>query len=332
MKNTTKTLKSLHESTQIIKLKERLQIVDRRIINSLNSVSNDDLIFEAFDKKQMSAAIDIVKKLKALNFGALTTLSQARDAAINDVSKVLAGTNSSGLVNKIINLFKSEKDNPLVDTLAFANATNNFFGQFSQYMTALGGGDQNSDQTLSFITTGKSADELADVSSINGLGAEEKKKLGDFQKVVVNGFKPDGALSKVSQTWVDKYMKGTKGLKLLAKEMLGVNVKDLNVIANNVTNNLKNVSSVGQAAAGASQQATAGSTGTTGTSTSTSSSATDGTASTKSGSQPANVQLPKAGGMAKKVFDDIKADFDEFDEKTVLAILNTLDQNNKLKA
>ena len=329
------TLKEQYEAKRVRRLQERLGPIDRRVMSELKWDARDQLIFEAFDKQQMAAAVDIIKKLKAVDFGALTSLAQARDAAVNDVTKVLAGDKSQGLIRKIVGLFKSEKENPLVDVLAFSQALNNFFGQFSQYITALGGGKE--DQALGTIVTGKSPEELADLNAVKGLGGEEKKKLGDLQKVILTGFKPEGALANLGKNWIDKYMKGKKGLQALAQDMLKMSVKDLTAIGTNVTNSLKNADAVGQAAAGAAQQGAVASTGSTGTGAAGSAEAGQGSKGTKSGAVAPGAQVaPGAAGpgddIAKAVYNDIKADFEGADEKTVMSILQTLAHNGKLKA
>lgn len=324
-----RTLKEQYEAKQVRRLQERLGPIDRRMIIEIQEAAFDHLILEAFDKQQMAAAIDIVKKLRTLSFGALTSLAQARDAAVADVTKVLAGDKSQGLIRKVINLFKNQKENPLVDVLAFADALNNFFGEFTQYVSALGG-EGGADQTLGTIVTGKSPEELADINAVKGLGGEEKRKLGELQKVIINGFRPEGALANIGKNWIDKYLKGKKGLQAIAQDMLKMTVKDLSVISTSVTSGLKNVEAVGQAAAGASQQAAVGTTGSTGSNVSGSTEAGVGSKGTKSGAKAPGAQVA-GDDIAKKIYDDIKADFEGADEKTVMTILTTLAQNGKLK-
>lgn len=324
------TLRTQYESKKISVLKEKLERLD-------SDVLRESAILEAFDKQQMSAAIDIVKKMRAIDFKGLTSLASARDAAVADVTKVLSGGQDQGLIRKIVNLFKDNKENPLVDTLAFANALNNFFGQFSQYVSAMNSDSKNNNVTLGTLVTGKSSDELDDLGSISGLGGDEKKKLADLQKVIVNGFKPEGALANIGKNWVDKYLKGRKGLQQLAKDMLKMTVKDLNVISASVTNALKNADAVGDAAAGAASQGSTGSTETTGTIAATSTGTTSGTSGTKksgvksNGGQVSSKASDKASAIAKKVYDDIETDFAGEDKDKVMSILNTLAYSGKLK-
>lgn len=336
------TLKKQYEARQVRRLQERLHVVDRRVITELRVDPRDRLILEAFDKQTMAAAIDIIKKLKTIEFSALNSLRSARDAAVADTTKVLSGSAEKGLIRKIVGLFKSDKENPLVDTLAFASALKNFFDQFVQYVSALGGvsdtGDasgkkKGGDQTLGTIITGKNADELEDVLSVGGLGGDEKKKLAEFQKVIVNGFKPEGALAKVGKNWIDKYMKGKKGLQQLANEMMKMTVHDLEAVAQSVSADLKNASAVGQAAAGAASQAAVGTTGGTGPAVATASEPGQGTSGTKDAAKAPGAQVAggDAAGSAKKVYDAIKSDFEGMDEKTVMSILTTLADNGRLK-
>lgn len=315
-------------------LKAKLSTIDEGMRSSFDE--RDSLILEAFDKKQIAAAVDIVKKLKAINFGPITSLAQARDAAVGDVTKVISGQDTRGLVRRVIDMFKDDKENPLVDSLAFADAVNNFFSQFTQYVAALGG-EAGDDQTLGTIITGLGEEELADATSINGLGAEAKKKLSDLQRVIVNGMKPEGNIAKAGKNWVDKYMKGRKGLQQLAKDMLKVKLGDVKSIASSVTTSLKNVEAVSQAAAGASQQATAQTTGSTGTNSSTSSQASTGTSSTKSGAvaPKAQVPTPSTGNAAGRAFASLKdAGVDKqhgVSPATLQAIIAALDDRDHLK-
>lgn len=285
-----KTLREQYEAKKVKSLQERLVPIDKKVISELRWSENDQLIYEAFDKNQMNQAIKTVKQLKTINFGALGSLAAGRDAAVNDVTSALAGSSSKGLIRKIVGLFKSGKENPLVDSLAFCDALNNFFGQFSQYVTALGG--ENQDQPLATIITGKNPDELDDLTSIQGLGSDEKKKLKDMQNVILKGFKPNGTLGKLSKNWIDKYMKGKKGMQQLAKDLLKMTPKDLNVIGNSVAGALKNAEAVGQAAAGASQQATTGSNPSAGTKSANSTQPEQGTSHTKSGDAMPGAQIP----------------------------------------
>lgn len=300
-----RTLKEQYETKQVHRLQERLAPIDRKVMVELKWDARDRLILEAFDKQQMAAAIDIVKKLKTINFGTLQSLAQARDAAITDVTKVLAGDKSQGLIRKIVNLFKSDKENPLVDTLAFAEALHNFFTQFTQYVTALGGGDK--DITLGAAVTGQSGEDK-EIVDFAAAVKNKNPKANDLQKIIINGFKPEGALANISKNWIDKYMKGKKGLQQLANEMFGMKMGDLQTVSQSVVNGLKNTDAVGQAAAGAAQQAAVSTTGTTGSTVTGSAEAGQGSKGSKTGATaPGTTVAPRAtGGNIDKAFADLK--------------------------
>lgn len=321
-----KTLKERYEIKQVNQLQERLESIDG-LVSEIVRDERSRMIFEAFDKQQMAAAIDIVKKLRAINFGGISSLSKARDVAVADVTKVLGGDKSQGLIRKIINLFKDQKENPLVDVLAFADALNNFFGQFTQYVSALGGKD---DQVLGSVVTGKEPNELTNPGALSSLNPEEKKKLGALQNVIIKGFKPEGVLANIGKNWVDKYLKGKEGLKQLANDMLKMKLKELNAISASVTNSLKNVEAVGQAAAGAAQQGSLGTTGSTGSEVSTASSAEQGTKSSKPDVVAPGAQVVD-NPATKKIIDKIKPEMDALGVKDVNKLVGVLEKLGVLK-
>ncbi len=324
--------RTLKEQYEIKQLQQRLKPIDQKVMTELRAPSNDKLILEAFNKQQMNDAIKIVKQLKTINFGPLTSLSQARDAAVNDVTRALAGGKDQGIIRKIVNLFKGGKENPLVDALAFCDALNNFFGQFSQYVTALG--SDKADQPLSTIVTGKSSEELSDQNAINNLDVKEKGNLKNMQKVIVNGLKPSGALGKLGKNWIDKYLRGKKGLQSLARDLLKMSPNDINKISQTVTSSLKNAEAIGQAAAGASQQATVGSNPSASSNVSGSSQPEQGTAGTKSGATAPGAHVPPntaKGVDIDKVVARIKPAMDDLGVKDVSKLVSSLDDLGVLK-
>lgn len=318
------------EKAKLGSLKEKLKIIDE---NVSSYDERDSLILEAFDKQQISAAVDIVKKLKAINFGPLVALAQARDAAVADVTKVLSGSDTRGMVRKIIDLFKDEKENPLVDALAFSNALHNFFSQFTEYVTALGS-NAGDDQTLGTIITGQSSENL-DMASFGSLSPENRKKLTDLQNVIIKGLKPEGAIAAAGKSWSDKYLKGRKGLQQLAKNMLSVKLSDVKTISNSVISSLKNVEAVSQAAAGAAQQGAVGTTGSTGTGAARSSQASAGTATTKPGTVAPGAQVSGGTSSSSKAFEALKdAGVDRkhnVSPAALKAIIDALDDLDHLK-
>lgn len=329
-----KTLKERYESKQIEDLSARLPVISE-------SMREDALILEAFDKAQMAAAIDIIKKLKTINFNQLESLKQARDVAVNDVNRVLGGQrdkSGTGVIRTIINLFKNkdDKDNPLIDALAFSSALNNFFSVLPEFIDAnLTGSETSDDESFGKALVGL---EPSEISTISGVESDKKKKLQDISNVIINSLKPEGTLAKVGISWLNKYMKGKKGLQSLANELIKMSVKNLKALSSNITSTLSNVNSVGQAAVGAAQQAAAPTTKTSGSEQTTSSQASTGTKVTEPGTKAPGGQVVVKGGSSKRATDIIKTLTDIKDEtgtpippNAIKAIVNSLDSKGMLK-
>lgn len=316
-----------HNYDQQILVKEtvsRLTKADKKIVSVLEENKRIDLVLEAFDKKQMTLATDILKKLKALNFQGLQTLAKGRDAAISDVTAALTNSQEKGLVRKIVNLFSKEKENPLVDSIAFASAVQNFFEMFGQYTSALAGDD--AEKSISELVTGKSKDELDDLNAVQNLGEEEKKKIKNIKNLITKGFKPEGKLASISKNWIDKYLGGSKALDTLGNEILDMKVGDLKTVINNSAESLKTVDSVSQSLVAASTQTTTPTNSTTGSEQAASTKSTSGTSSTKSSStnKTASVKNKKA----KKAVEVLKKA--KLNQMTIKTVVNTLVKNNLL--
>jgi hypothetical protein len=319
------TLKYNYDQQVLIKeTVSRVTKADKKIMSVLEENRKIDLILEAFDKKQMALATDILKKLKALNFQGLETLAKGRDAAISDVTAALSNSQETGLVRKIINMFSKEKENPLVDSIAYASAVQNFFEMFSQYTSAMSGDDP--EKSISELVTGKTKDELDDAGSVNALGAEEKKKLKNIKSLIAKGFKPDGKLASISKNWVDKYIGGQKGLDSIGNEILAMKVKDLKSVIASATESLKSVESVGQSLVAASTQSTTPTNAPTGSEQSTTTKSTTGTSSSKTGDagKTANV----ASDKAKKAVEVLKKA--KLNQMTIKTVVNALAKSNLL--
>lgn len=315
-------MRTLREQHDIRSLQKKLRRIDENLITE----EADKIILEAFNKQDMAAAIDIVKKLKTFNFGSLQILSSARDAAVNDVTAVLAGDKNVGIVRKIVNLFKGHKENPLIDVIAFCDAMKNFFDQFTQYITVLSSDDQ---QTLATVVTGKTPEQLRDAETITGLAGEQKKQLQNLYKVITNGFKPNGTLANVSKNWIDKYVGGRGNLKQLAQQMMAMKVGELKQVATNVSGSLKNVEAVGQAAAGAASQETTTATSTNGSEAPKTAQPGQGTEETKPAT--ATGTTPVDAGV-QKTYDMVKDKLENVDQKTALTVINALAAAGRLKS
>jgi len=332
----SKTLKEqFGKKNKVINLKEKLKPINRKLLS--NPDMRSIMIYEAFDKLQMKAALDILKKLKGIDFGAMTSLSQARDLAVRDVTKVLSGSKETGMIRRIVDLFKDDKENPLVDAMAFASALNNFFGVFAEYMDALP--NASDEKTLGAIVTGKEEKDLSTSDIVGGLDNDRKKKLSELQNLILTGFKPEGdMIAKLGKSWIDKYLKGKKGMQQVAKDLLKMTLKDLKSIANSVTSSFQNINSVADAVAGAASQGATGSSSTTGTTAAGSTQSSDGTKSTKSGATASGAQTSEKGGVgdagkskiAKNISDRIR-DLPGMKNADINALINALDDLDVLK-
>jgi len=281
----SRSLKEQYEMRKVNSLQQRLPLAEKKLVE-LQRDPRDLLILEAFDKQQMAAAVDIMKKLKATDFAGLDQLNKAKGAALNDVAKVMGG-GGKDVIRTIVNLFKKKgnkaEDNPLITALAFVEGVRNFFDGFIQYVEALP--DVSDEKTLSHVITGQ---EDADALQAAGADKNVKKKLGDLQKVIINGLKPNDALSKMGRNWVNEYLGGGAGMKALAGQIIKSDIKSLKQVGATVAANFKNVEAVGQAAVGASEQGSVGSSGTT---------STDKTAASAPGGSPSE---PAKSGTAEK--------------------------------
>jgi len=302
-------------------ISERISLADKKVLKALNENKKLDLILEKFDQQQMAQATDLIKKLKSLDFSKFKTLSQGRDKAISDVTAALSGQGS--LVKKIIGLFSSEKENPLVDSLAFTGAMYNFFSTFSQYVKSIAGED--TDKTLMELVTGKTEDELGDISAVSGLGQEEKKKIDNIKKLIARGMKPEGKIINFSKNWIDKYLNGKEGLETLSDEMLKIKVKDLQAVIADTTNSLKTVNSVNDSVANASEKQTTPTSSTTGSEKSTTTSTSQSTKPTSPSSASSTKNTQNKAQQVAAVLKKAK-----LDQGTIKKVVTTLSKNNLL--
>lgn len=322
-----KTLKQQYKQKLFInELSERLSKADEKLQLVIEENKKIDLILEDFNQEQMKQATDLLKKLKSINFSNLEILTKARDAAINDVTAALSGSEEKGLIRKIVTLFTNKKENPLIDAIAFTDAIQNFFSSFSQYANSIAGSE--TEKTVSELITGKTKDELEDLQSVNKLGSEEKKKLDNIKNLIYKGFRPEGKLANISKNWIDKYLGGKKGLDTLANQIISMKAKDLKSVINTTTETLKTVDNVGQAVAAASEKSATPSSPTTGSEETTTTSSTQKTKSTskQTAEKPATVQATSKEEKIKLAAAALKKA--KFNQETVKKVITTLVKNN----
>jgi hypothetical protein len=290
----------------------------------LLEAQRERLILEKFDRNTLKAVVNLVSRIKGINFGGLTSLEQARNAAVNDASRALAGMGTGSLINRLKQLFG--KGDPLADPLSFAASMNTMFGDMKEFLGALGATGQEG-QTVEDAIAGEDGD-------------PEKSKM--LMKIISNGIKP----TKGSSNWVRRYLK--KNLKSVAQEIASMQVSDLLKVAETAADATKNAKAAQQAAAGAGQAATKGtepSSGTSPTSGTTStgetgeskpSKTTAGTGETTKDTDADTEDNKKVKAKVKKTYDDLVSDFGDVgnDPQTVKQILGTLTvlaNNGRLK-
>lgn len=298
----------------------------------------ESLILEEFDENMMQQANQIVKGLLSLDFGnaGLNSFASARDAAVKDVDKVRAGKSNRGVIRRIISMFKDQKENPLVDVLAFCNALYEFFRQYRSYIESHKGTAENPDElSVQELLTGLSAEDVTATQAAAAAGAntETQQNLKTLQQIIIKGLKPKGILAQVGKTWTSKYFKNN--FKQLAQEIMNANVGELDKIATDVEGALKNSQAVGQAAAGAQEVAGKETSQTTGTEKTKSTEVTGasapaersketaetGAAPSATGSRPSKQRVEQAYNKIKGILDDNNFDIPEPQVKAIIQLL-----------
>lgn len=330
----SQTLKETYEAKRVAKMKSRVDSTNKKLLSEKNKRVKT-LIMEAFDKDTATKAIDLIKRLNAIKWptpqGQVDPFGLFRNAiksAIAELQQALAGEGrQTNIFDKIINLFKSEKDNPFTDVIAYANALNSFFLTMKEFVNSMGGNDTD---TIAKIVTGKyvkTGDKSTDAS------------FNTLYKIIQNGLSPKGnAATLLGTTWMKKYLKGLDVKKLTA-DVSKITKKQLNDVAANVTQQLDNIDDIANRTAAAEQAAEQGKEPTTTVDTTLSTKANqqtpstpgEGTAPTKRPEiQPGRQQTGTP--LARRIYTNIEADLKGVaDEKTVMNVLGVLADNGHLK-
>lgn len=196
----------------------------------LSRIDENYVMLEAIDRELLSQVTRLVKQLKGIDFGVMPTFSSARDAAIQDATAALAGTSKAGFVRKILSLFKN-KENPLTDVVAFADAIKNFFAAMNSFIEAHKV-DRNGNE-IDYQGNNK------DWSSVQELIAgDSNEATKNLQKIVKDALKPDSRISRISKNWLTKYLKN--GVDGIVRDVMNADVSAFQQTAMNVKNSLKN--------------------------------------------------------------------------------------------
>jgi len=182
----------------ISELKTRISVIDKKLIlqEKIRNANTTLLLREVFDQTTANDAIALIERLNAIKWpmhsptdvtDPFILFRTATKSAIAELQQIFSGKDrSKNLFDKIIGLFKKEKDNPLVDVIAFANMLFSFFTLMYKFLSAMGGDD---DQTV---------EEIIGINGKNTLTA-----------IVQKGIKPQsGIIQKLGTNWTKKYLQG----------------------------------------------------------------------------------------------------------------------------
>lgn len=242
------TLKEKYARKQAVATLDRVRRADKKIVS-------EGTLNEAYDDKA-KIALDLVKKLQATNFGNIDLLNTAKDRAIEDMQKAIAGGGKDP-IRAVANLFKKitgkgtqQENNPLSTTLAFIKGMDHFFETFMQTVETFHG--RNGDITLRQAMTGGPGKPGQHPESRK---LEQQKKVKDFLAMIVKGLRTEDPMSKLGSDWTKKYLNftldvGDTGLKKLAEQLLDTKISNLRATAKSVAENFKNIDNLVQAPSG----------------------------------------------------------------------------------
>lgn len=275
----TTSLKERYEQKQITRLQMKVRRIDR-----LMNEGKLYLVSEAFDKKQMESALDIIKKLKAIDFGKIKPLNDAKNACIKDITAAM-GAEKGEKSGKIKGFFKkmlkrNVSDNPLIDALAFADSIKNFFEDFNTFIKGVIDekykneslkaaiekqfGFESQTESLKKRYT-KFLFEETPVDKPDALGQdkalrdkedkdkEKEKFMSDMEKIIKKGLAPSAEELKGSK-WIDKYLKGDAGIKAVVQSVMELKPSELEAAAKSSEAAFKTAEEVGRSAVGAGTQ------------------------------------------------------------------------------
>jgi hypothetical protein len=156
----------------------------------------------------------------------MNILDKARDNAVQDAIKVITGDQKKGFMNSVASFFRSGKENPLFDALAFGSAISSFFPKLTQLVEALaskGGAKVDDTKTLSQI-------------------AKSDEMIDSIKKIITQGLRPNGILAKLGAGWAEKYLDGS--IDDLANEIMNSTLGEIKKVASSVKQSTDNIERV----------------------------------------------------------------------------------------
>lgn len=318
------TLKKKYEAAQIEKVTKKIKLTESK--QRKVELLNESLILESFDQKLIVKSSELIKKLKAVDFAGsgIHSLAKGRDAAVDDVSLILGQKSKQGLVRRVVSLFKKDKENPLIDVLAFTDALHNFFSLFGSFIDSHKTNKSSGRLSVQELLTGISADDIetSELAASVGITTDGKKKLKNLESLIKKGFKPDGKLNKIKTNWFSKYFKNN--FKQFSNEIMKSNVKDIESLAAEIEKSFNNAEEIGTAAVSASDSIGGGTSTTIG-----SSKTNTGTKGRDDGHEEKVIK------KTDDVYNSLQYEFEEFnkeiDSNTIKDVIATLVNNGKIK-
>lgn len=306
-----KTLKQRYENKKVQNLQERIRHVDNQLLREERTAN---LIIEAMDEEDLKKVSQVIDKLRTLKGKGLPSLDTAIEQAEAELNKYTGG----GAIAKAWGKLKSKVgiDNPVVKIMTMADALEQGFKQMPVILkNNLGDMEQlktQSDKTIDDLVTDAGKKKTLVANIVKALSP--KGVFGSFKKLPY--LDRDVLASDITATKLSSLA------PLIKAGTSGVSPQE-------VASDLKGIASKG----GETQtKSTVG--GEPGQEPSKAAGGSPGKPSTGSSKgQAAPQQGSDSAAIAKKVYDDIRSDFEGSgsDEKTVLSILKTLADNDKLK-
>lgn len=204
-------------SSRSKKLRDRS--IDRKLDEARQNFSN--VLNEDIDRQTMDAAINAIQKLQSIDFSNMPNFDAARDAALADVTSMLAGDDRN-FKQKVMDVFR-KNDNALYRSLAFASAIHGFFPLFTKFISAL--------------TTKNNVASAGNVR-IEDIGHDNPNTNANLHKsirrFVENNFKPKGLVFKShGSDWMRAYF-GSIPLDRIIDDIMLLTLDDLKRVTGDV--------------------------------------------------------------------------------------------------
>lgn len=189
LKTKMKTLKELHESKRLYRVKNTILKIDQKILQE-----NYDrrLLIEALDENDLETASAIIDKLRKIKGKGIKTLDAAIERAEAEINKYTGG----GALTQAWNSLKTRfgVDNPLIKMMAFASSLETGFKQLPVILKNNVGQitDENSKKTINDLVTDAEKKKIIAKNLLSALspkgffGTLGKIPYVDSQKLIID--------------------------------------------------------------------------------------------------------------------------------------------------